>query len=394
MQPFRANLSSYRLPLVVPALFERKLLTGSLTLSRGAQVRTFLFREGFLAAASSNEPREHLAQVLTNLRILDVERSAAAFEAARAARVALGTFLVDRGFVDRARLTEALAHKARESFFDCYAWESGELELCEHDPATVAAASGKPGVALRIPLGALHRDGVARLREWRAFREVFAENDVTFRVHRHIAVDLRAEDEEALLYLAEDGATLGELLAAAPEGCLFAARRVLQLYRRGVLSPRARVGPKVGDAPNVEHLIATTRTLLAEGRYEAAAAVAAQALECAPIPEACALYRDAQVRMALEISDEVLALEGQLQFNAIPRPTPSHLTADDLYLYSLLKSTPSVRDALRSAAMGELAAYKSVRNLMASGLLRAADTSAPREASNKQTMPYGMPAFR
>lgn len=388
MEPFRSNLSSYRLPLVVPALFDGKLLTATLVLRRGAVEREFVFREGLLVAQSSNEPREHLAQVLSNLGMLEVGRSAAAFEAARGAGIRLGSFLVERGFVDQARLLEALAHKAREAFFDCYAWENGELEL--HPCAGVKDEDR--GVALRIPLGALHRDGLARLREWRAFREIFAGNDATFRVHRHMGVDWRSEEEELLLQLAERGASLGELLATAPEGQLFAARRVLQLYRRGVLSPRTPRGLVIGEAPDVEHLVTLTRSLLVQGQFEAAAAVAAQALEVAPVPEACELYREAELRMALAISDEVLEMEGRLDFAPVPRPAPAHLTADDLYLYALLKGARSIRQALQSAAMGELAAYKCVRRLVAARLIRVRATVDPNPRQ-RRTNPYGMPAI-
>src|SRR5919201_1409635 len=85
-----------------------------------------------------------------------------------------GTFLVDRGYVAPAQLLQALSHKAQEAFFDCYTWESGELELmpCELPEGV--------GVSLRLPLGALHRDALARRRDWRSFREAFPNNDATF----------------------------------------------------------------------------------------------------------------------------------------------------------------------------------------------------------------------
>ena len=136
------------------------------------------------------------------------------------------------------------------------------------------------------------------MREWRQFREVFPSLDCTFRVHRQMAVDWRAEEEERLVLAAEAGAPLSEILTNAPEGQLSAARRVLQLYRRGVLSPRAPKGALVGETCNVVQLMELTRTLLDEGSYEAAAAVAGQALEIAPVPEASALYRQAEARMA------------------------------------------------------------------------------------------------
>jgi hypothetical protein len=369
MKLFRAELASYRLPLVVPALCDGKPLTGALRLERGATRRVFHFQHGALVRAISNEPREHLAQVLASLGILEVTRAAAAFEAARGVQAPLGTFLVDRGFVDKGRLQEAMAHKARESFFDCYAWECGELEL------TAEAPPDDGGVALSIPLGTLHRDGLARLREWRAFRDIFPDSDSTFRVHRQVAVEWRTEEEDRLLALAERGASLGELLAVAPEGQLFSARRLLQLYRRGVLSPRAPAGTKVGEAPDVERLMSLVRMLLSEGRFETAAEVAAQTLERAPVPEACALYREAEVQMALAVGDHLLSLEGRLQFAPLPRPTPPELTADDLYLYSLMRSSRSVRQALQQAAMGELPAWRTVRRLAKLGLIQV--TPAP-----------------
>jgi Domain of unknown function (DUF4388) len=384
MERLEASLAHYRLPLIVPALLDRTLLTGTLRLERGAIRRAFHFRDGFLVAESSNEPREHLAQVLSQLNILDVETSAAAFEAARGVGLPLGAFLIERGFVPRPRLVEALSHKAQEAFFDCYTWDSGELGLVPDE------LPDDLGVSLRLPLGALHRDALARLREWRTFRQTFPSNDCTFRVHRHIAVDWRSATEEELVVLAEKGATLGELLTSGSEGQLVAARRLVQLYRRGVLSPRMPQRPVIGDAPDLSRLIALARTLLSEEKFEAAAAVAAQAIESAPCPEASTLYREAEERMGSMIGPELAALEGRVQVEALPHPLPSQITAADLYFHSLLRSSPSLRHALSRSPAGELAAFHSLRRLMSSGLVRInGDAARPRP-----TVPYGLPALR
>lgn len=382
MQSFVASLSHYRLSLVVPALLDRRLFSGMIRVERGAIRRAFVFREGLLVAERSNEPREHLAQVLSNLGVLDVERAAQAYEQARRAQVPYGTFLVERGHLDRARLVEALSHKAQEAFFDCYTWESGEMEIRHGTP------DADDGVALRLPLATLHRDAMARLLEWRTFRDVFPTNDATFRVHRHIAVDWRSEADEALLARAEKGATLGELLASVPEGQLLAARRVLQLHRRGVLTARDPSGPRIGDSPDPSSLVGLARRLIDDGRYEAAAAVAAQALERTPCPEACVLYREAEERMGGAIPAEIAPWEGQIETLALPSCLPEQITAADLYLHSLLKETPSLREALRGAPMGELEAFRSLRRLLAAGLVRF--TAAGR----RQTNPYGIPVVR
>ena len=147
MEHFSGSLASYRLQLVVPALFEGKAKSGRLKVVRGGVGREFHISRGTLIHARSNEPKEHLAQVLADLNILDAARAAAAFEAAAGSEVPLGTFLVDRGFVDKSRIAEALAHKAREAFCDCYRWEAGEIEFGP------AAPPAQRGVELKLPLG-------------------------------------------------------------------------------------------------------------------------------------------------------------------------------------------------------------------------------------------------
>lgn len=384
MEHFKASLAHYRLSLIVPALLDRTLLTATMRLERGAVRRAFHFRDGFLVAESSNEPREHLAQVLSDLHILDVATAAAAFEAARSESVALGAFLVDRGYVSAQQLLQALSHKAQEAFFDCYTWESGELELV---PCEVPEGVG---VSLRLPLGALHRDALARRRDWRSFREAFPNNDATFRVHRHMAVDWRSDAEEELVLLAEKGATLGELLSSVPAGQLVAARRLVQLYRRGVISPRTPGRTVVGEVPNLSRLVQLARTLISQGRFEAAAAVAEQALETAPCPEASLLYREAVARMGGAIGEEIASLEGQVQVDPLPQQLPAQITAADLYVHSLLKTSRSLREVFTNVPIGEFAALQSLRRLLAAGLIRITGDGLKR----RQTVPYGLPALR
>src|SRR6218665_887349 len=250
MERFKGNLASYGLSLLMPAFFDTLGVNGTLRVERAAVRRQFFLRDGHLVGESSSDPREHLGQVLARLRILDAARAATAFEASEAARVPLGTFLVERGLVERTRLVEAMEHKAREALFDCYGWQSGEVEFLPGLPPP-----GR-GVGLPRPGGEGVRGGGGA---------------------------------EQLLRLAEQGRTLGELLAASNEGAVHAARWVVRLYRRGALSPCKAPVPEAGAPPGLAELLAQARSLVEAGRYEEAVAVAAQALERAPIPEAHAL---------------------------------------------------------------------------------------------------------
>lgn len=382
MERFRGALASYRLKLLVPAMIEGDGATGLLALERGATRREFQLVAGCLVSERSNEPREHLTQLLADLKILSAAAAATAFERAEASGIKFGKYLIQNDLVDKPRLIEAMSHKAREAFCDCYLWENGEVTFTPGEPP-----AGQ-GVVLSMPLPPLHRDGTARVREWSAFRDMFPFDDLTFRVDRESAGMLAPAEDQLLIHLAEAGASLGELLAGAREGRFATARRIIRFYRSGVLSPRAATGKRVGASAGVADLIASARMLLQEGKFEDAAAVAEQALETAPVPEAHALYRDAELKLGLAISDEVFALEGKLHCEPVPSYLPVELTSDDLYLHAKLRGCGSVRQAIRTAAMGELAAFRSVKRLIASRLLVI--SNIPPQPRRK-TDPYGIP---
>lgn len=382
MEHFKGSLTHYSMEVVIPALLSRKA-QGTLRVERGAVVRYFFFRGGFLVGEGCNTPSEHLGQVLVDLGLLDAPRAALAFEAAELAQIPYGAFLVRQQFVELSRMVEALEHKAREAFFDCYNWDTGEVEF------TLRLPSLEHAVELKMPLTSLHRDAVARRREWKVFRTIFPGMDTTFRVFREHAAGRFSEEELTLMKRAESGATLAELLACGKESRIFVARRLLHLYRRGVLAPHRDQAPSHGESLQVEELLEAARNFMEAGKYDHALAVVEQVLERGPVPKAHALYRDAEVKLTLALCDELFSMDGRLVFEPIPRPLPSSLTADDLYLYSKLRGSATVRQALRTAAMGEPAAARSMHRMLAMGLIRIAPSVEGFEPERK-TDPYGL----
>lgn len=369
-----ADLAHHPLPLLMPALLARSPATFTLRLERGATVRTFRVVEGVVVASASKDPREHLGQVMAMLGMVEVTLAADAFGRAREEGILLGALLLRDRTVEVERLHEALSHKAREALFDCYGWTCGELEVLPiREPV-----SPQGGVAVRLPLESLHKEGLGRLREWKSFREHFPENDASFRAHRHVAQEWRSLEEDRLVELAEGGASLGELLASGREGPLVSARRLLRLYRQGVLTPRAAKGPRVGEAVDLARLVALVRTLIAEGRYDSAAAVAAQAVERAVLPEACALYREAEAFLRRSVAAELESLEapeGSVSVRPLPKPLPPSITAADLHLHGLLGRSASLRDVLENSALDALGVWRGLRRLQASGLIRIVGSS-------------------
>jgi hypothetical protein len=362
MEPFRGSLAHYRLQLLVPALFEGQLVSGTMSLERGAVRREFHLWHGRIVFSSSTAPEEHLAQVLVDLNILDASTAAHAFEGAEAQRIWLGAYLMEQGLVDASRLREALAFKARESLFDCYEWESGEVCITPGNPVN------RGGMELDLPLQTLHKEALARLREWRAFRHQFPDPRATFQVLRE-AAPAPSEEDEMLLSRAERGLSISALIFQGKDRPLQLARRILHLYRRGAIVASSAQNTDAQRWSDVSELVSLSRHHLEQGQFELAAELSAQALEHASVPEAQALFRDAEMRLADSLQAEVQALEGRLVFHPIPAELAPELTSDDLYLYSKLRSASSVVETLKASPMGALASYRSIRRLLDGGLV-------------------------
>lgn len=381
MEHFKGSLSHYSMDVVIPAMLSRKAV-GTLRVERGPVIRYFFFRDGFLVGAASNAPSEHLSQVLVDLGLLDAPRAALAYEAAELAKIPYGAYLVHQQFVELPRMLEVLESKAREAFFDCYNWDTGEVEFNLQLPSLEHA------VELKMPLTSLHRDAVARRREWKMFRDIFPAMDTTFHVFHEHVVGRFSEEEATLMQRAESGATLAELLASDRESRVFVARRLLHLYRRGVMAPQRARKPTMGETLQVQELLEAARSFMNAGKCEHALAVVEQVLERGTVPEAHALYREIEVQLTLSLCDELFAMDGRFVFEPLPRPLPASLTSDDLYLYSKLRGSVTIRQALRTAAMGEAAAARSVHRLLATGLIRIMPSLGDFDPDRK-TDPYG-----
>lgn len=356
----QVSLTSYRLSLLMPALCEGSRTTGRLMVERGKVRRRFVFRDGYLISEGSTVPAEHLAQVLANLRILDPERAAEAYAEAERRRQPLGAYLVERGLVDKPRLLEAMQHKAREALFDCYTWSSGDLWF---QPRDVVPQK----IELRIKPMELHRDALARMREWKAFRDALPDPDATFRVERRHVRFGGTKEEQTLLDAAESGATLEALLGVGGTSSLSVARLILQLYQRGALVPWAQVGSQF-ERPQLEQELMWIQSQMTRGNYEQAAEGALKLMEHAP--EAHELFREAEAHLAKAMAKRVAELEGQVQCEPLPRPAPPELTVDDLYVYLKLKDARSLREALKASAMGEQAATRCLFRLMDAGVVK------------------------
>jgi hypothetical protein len=350
-------LPKHRFSLVVPFLVRWEIASGVLHARRGAISRSFHFRGGRLVAEGSNDPHEHLAQKLYDKGLLTLEQAAQAYAASLERGVSLGKHLLDEKLISEIALTKTLEEKAKDAFFDCYAWTAGSVEFDEGAPES-------PG-GLALDLAELHREALAFHREATEFSERFPDLEVGFYV-RPTARPL-SPSAVSLLEGAREGATLRALLTAHPAGVRAARRDVLALHHAGVLVPKSTGG---SVSRRVLALITEARGCLDRGELERAAQAAALAMENSTAPEAEALFREADRRLAESFLHGWLPLESAVDVSPLPALPPAGLTAADVFLLARVAREGTVRAALENVPLSPVAASKSLKRLAAAGLIR------------------------
>ena len=363
-QSFQVRLGNYRLSKLMPALCEGARVSGTLMVERGHIKRGFTFRDGDLVASSSSSPREHLSQVVADFGLLNVATANTAFATAGAQARPFAQHLLSSGLVPRDRLVEALEHKARESFFDCYTWDSGDLWF-------VSRREPPQGVEICIDLSTIHREAMARLEEWNELRAQLPGMATTFDVRAEAPPRDASPEEQALLAAAASGKTVQEMLELSCVHTLAVTRRLLDLHRRGVLAARgAPSAARQAEGDGEAHL-EEARRAMAAGDFERAMELSLKALRCNSARGAQDVYRSAEVCLATELAKRVAALEGRLSFQPVPLPLPPTLIPYDLYLYSRLKGARSLTEAIRQETTGQVAAAWSLFRLIDSGAIVA-----------------------
>lgn len=361
MEPFQANLSHYRLALLVPALLERAGAGGRLVVERGPEQRCFDFRDGRVVALRSNLPEEHLGQTLVSLGVIGASRVAEAFEEARLSGITVGRLLVDQQLVSPVVLEAAMAWRIRLAFLECYSWQCGEVRL---EAAPKQTEGGQPisGLCLRE----LHQETVTALPDWEHLRSLLPRMDAPLRAgvseapadgpHNGVATAVR------------HGGSLREALTLAGATPGLAGAQVLGLVLRGVVAAEHPHAPRLDMAA----VVAEAAGHLARGAPAEAERLLGEALLSGPAAEAAALYRQAAAAQATKLGARLQRILPRLTFLSAPEEAPRGLTASDLVVLVRLGRSPRPDDEVRGLQMGPGALLQSLKRLAQAGLLAVA----------------------
>jgi curved DNA-binding protein CbpA len=175
---FRGSLQETPLPQILRRIFVDQL-RGTLTLTRGDDVRRLYFDKGELRTATSSREVQRIGSFLRRRgRVTEDDLRWALEEMRRQQGSRLGQKLVERGLLSRAVIDSEMKRLVEEIVFSAFEWESGEYRF---EPSTAVL---DPDIVLAFSTAAIIVEGIRRLPETPAFRERLGEGTSVLRLAR------------------------------------------------------------------------------------------------------------------------------------------------------------------------------------------------------------------
>jgi hypothetical protein len=374
MRGLLGDLGTMPLRDLVAYLGNRKA-TGTLLVERSEERHQVLLREGAVVQASTNAPREYLAQFLMNMGMITEDEYTQAFQQQQATRVALGKILVDSGKVPEDAIRNALSLKFREALLGCFGWADGKFSFSPGD-----APPALDGLEVAVNLLDIHRESDLRQTAWRAIREVFPTGRVRLRLDRaQLASSPEPGSLDDRLYrLIEEGATIDDIGLALHSTDFFLYQRLYALHRLSAVSVVPSESPTVptqvpqvlGAEQGSEEILRHAQAFYAAGNVADAAALARRAYEVSPSPQTANFLRQAETALAEQLKQDLFGQGKVPVLTTSPadlRAMP--LSAPERYLLSRIDGLRTVEAIVQVSPIHELDALRCFRGFVDQGLI-------------------------
>ena len=349
--------------------------TGTLLVERGEERHQVLLRDGAVVQASTNAPREYLAQFLMNMGMITEDEYTTAFQQQQATRVALGKILVDSGKVPEDAIRNALSLKFREALLGCFGWADGRFTFTPGD-----SPPAMDGLEVAVSLLDIHRESDLRQTAWRAIREVFPTGRVRLRLDRTQLASTpepRSLDDR-LYHLIEEGATIDDIGLALHSTDFFLYQRLYALHRLSAVSVIPSESPTMptqvpqvlGAEQGSEEILRHAQAFYSAGNVGDAAALARRAYEVSPSPQTANFLRQAETALGEQLKQDLFG-QGRVP---VLRVTPGSLramplSAPERYLLSRIDGQRTVEAIVQVSPIHELDALRCFRGFVDQGLI-------------------------
>ncbi|MGO9831742.1 MAG: DUF4388 domain-containing protein [Myxococcaceae bacterium] len=348
--------------------------TGILQYERSDEKRQVVVREGAVVNASSNQPRDYLAQFLINMGQMSEDQYMAAYRAQQDTRVFLGQAVVTMGLATQEAVRNALQLKFREALLSAFSWEEGTFTFTPGGgPAPL------PGLEVGVSLLEIHREADVRETAWKAIRTVFPSGQARLVLHRENLAQAPEPGslDERLTRMIEEGATIDDLVLGLHSTDFFLYQRLYALHRLEAVSVAPSESPTVPtQVPNVlgseegaEEIFRAAQAFFEAGNVADAAALARRAYELSPAASTANFLREAEASLTEQLRAQLSgARVPSLRVDSeVLRRLP--LSAPERYLLSRVDGQRTVEAIIQVSPIHELEALRCFRGFLDQGLV-------------------------
>ncbi len=180
--------------------------TGTLSVEGEPHNKKIYFRDGLVAASSSENPKEFLGYYLVGWDVLSEGELQELLDMQDQYGTLLGELLVIVGRLNREELQRVLQIKTEETIYELFLWKEGDFRFLEN---ILPAKKFQP---LNLPVEMIILEGVRRKDEWARCREVIPDETWIPRLLNPVDTDQLGEIELGILN-AIDGANSIEHIA-------------------------------------------------------------------------------------------------------------------------------------------------------------------------------------
>jgi hypothetical protein len=351
-------------------------LSGVLILRREQVQKRAVIQDGQVISTSSSDPREYLSQFLINFGHLTEEQVTAAMRLQNDEKLPFGRALLKLGLLPEETVKSTVVLKARETLLEVFRWPQGQFEF-----NVGPTHPDEDGVAARVPMLDLHREGQFRETAWQAIRQTFPTGSLTLKLDQaRLGREQIGQMDQKLFDAVKEGLSIDELVFSLHTTDFHLYQRLYALYRKGAIAP----GPEkvasrpasrndlgvVGEEMPVTGLLNHAREFFQEGRFAESEVLCQRILEMGDMPGAMELLKQSEAAL-LDM------LRVQLPQESIPelaveasRIRGPDLSPPEKYLLSRVDGLRDIRGIVHVAPLRELDALKYFQRFVEGGLVR------------------------
>jgi hypothetical protein len=429
--PIHGDLATMTLPDLLQWASENRK-TGVLELEHNNVSRRIEFRKGWITGCSSDDPPSRLGQFLLSTGKISEEDLREALSRQQDNRKNLGLILVETGLLTSKQLASEIAAKAEETIYGLFDWEEAVFRFAS------GTTLDPDQIEVRLSARDILMNGLQRQDELGAIRQVFSSSGIVLRPTGPAPTFAQGDEQLARkVWESVDGErTLGELLLHAHASEFRVLKLLYEFHRQGLVEiagtrPAAQASPTIldptdsaqpavrqgwsaedllggddladldtippatacppptagagtgSDRSELEEEVAVASRLMSRDEHEAALELLNATYRAHP--------GETYLRQQIVKAERALvdAMRDDLPSSNVPIRVESDdpaaqelLSAHESYLLTLMDGTTDVRSILWLTPMREIDVFRTLRQLVARGLVRleAAEASEPVHA--------------